>query len=142
MTEKAEEARRVKEEFVASVSHELRTPLNMIIGYTDLIIKSPRAYGKALPSRLLADIASIQRNSEHLVDLINDVLDLSQIDAGHMALNPGWVSIQQMIRGSYYRHPAAIPIQTALPEPGSASRGSHGVLRRHPHSRSGAEPAE
>ena len=97
MTEKAEEARRAKEDFVASVSHELRTPLNMIIGYTDLMMKSPRSYGKALPSRLLADIASIQRNSEHLVDLINDVLDLSQIDAGRMALNRSWASIQQIV---------------------------------------------
>ena len=87
MTEKAEEARRIKEEFVANVSHELRTPLNMIIGYTDLIMKSPQVYSKRLPARLLADISSIQRNSQHLVDLINDVLDLSQVDAGRMALS-------------------------------------------------------
>ena len=50
MTERAEEAKRVKEEFVANVSHELRTPLNMIIGYTNLIIKSPEAYGKRIPT--------------------------------------------------------------------------------------------
>jgi signal transduction histidine kinase/CheY-like chemotaxis protein len=97
MTERAEEARHVKEEFVANVSHELRTPLNMIIGYTNLIIKSPGAYGKLIPSRLLADIASIQRNSQHLVELINDVLDLSQVDAGRLALTRQWTSVREII---------------------------------------------
>ena len=53
----------MKEEFVANVSHELRTPLNMIIGFTDLIMKSPQVYSKRLPARLLADISSIQRKA-------------------------------------------------------------------------------
>ncbi|MBE0696000.1 MAG: hybrid sensor histidine kinase/response regulator [Anaerolineaceae bacterium] len=97
MTERAEEARRVKEEFVANVSHELRTPLNMIIGYTNLIINSPQAYGKQIPTRLLADITSIQRNSQHLVDLINDVLDLSQLDAGRLAFTRQWTSVREII---------------------------------------------
>jgi signal transduction histidine kinase len=76
MTQVAEDARRVKEEFVANVSHELRTPLNMIIGFSELIAKAPHVYG-ALPPALLADITAIQRNSQHLSDLVNDVLDLS-----------------------------------------------------------------
>lgn len=97
MTERAEEARRVKEEFVANVSHELRTPLNMIIGYANLIIKSPEAYGKRIPTRLLADIASIQRNSQHLVELVNDVLDLSQVDAGRLALSRQWTSARDIV---------------------------------------------
>jgi signal transduction histidine kinase/DNA-binding response OmpR family regulator len=100
MTERAEDARRTKEEFVANVSHELRTPLNMIIGYTDLIMKSPQVYGKRLSARLLADISSIQRNSQHLVELINDVLDLSQVDAGRMALTKRWTSIQEVLEGA------------------------------------------
>ena len=100
MTEKAEEARRMKEEFVANVSHELRTPLNMIIGFTDLIMKSPQVYSKRLPARLLADISSIQRNSQHLAELINDVLDLSQVDAGRMALTKHWTSIQEIINAA------------------------------------------
>lgn len=97
LSEKAEEARRAKEEFVANVSHELRTPLNMIVGYADLIIKSPKTYGKNLSSRLLADITAVQRNSEHLIDLINDVLDLSQVDAGRMALTRRWESIANIV---------------------------------------------
>lgn len=100
MTQKAEDARRVKEEFVANVSHELRTPLNMIIGYTNLIITSPGAYAKRLPARLLADISSVQRNSQHLVDLVNDVLDLSQVEAGRMALTRQWASLKEIIEAA------------------------------------------
>lgn len=93
----AEEARRVKEEFVANVSHELRTPLNMIIGFSEMITQSPQVYGLELPAALLADIATIKRNSQHLANLVNDVLDLSQVDAGRMGLNKEWTSVQEII---------------------------------------------
>jgi len=82
----AEEERRAKEQFVANVSHELRTPLNMIIGFSEMILKTPQTYGKVLPASLLADLEVILRNSRHLSRLIDDVLDLSQIDAGQMSL--------------------------------------------------------
>ncbi|NLG51605.1 MAG: response regulator [Chloroflexi bacterium] len=81
----AEDARIAKEQFVANVSHELRTPLNMIIGFSEMILKTPQTYGR-LPRRLLADLAVIQRNAEHLADLIDDVLDLSQLETDQMAL--------------------------------------------------------
>jgi signal transduction histidine kinase/CheY-like chemotaxis protein len=82
----AEEALRMKEQFVANVSHELRTPLNMIIGFSEMIVNTPEAYGGRIPPTLLSDLSVILRNSRHLSDLIDDVLDLSQIEAGHMAL--------------------------------------------------------
>ena len=82
----AEDARRAKEQFVANVSHELRTPLNMIIGFTEMIVRAPQTYGERLPPALLADLNVTLRNSQHLAELINDVLDLSQIEAGQMAL--------------------------------------------------------
>jgi signal transduction histidine kinase/CheY-like chemotaxis protein len=94
----AEEARQAKAEFVANVSHELRTPLNMIIGFTEVIAKSPQLYGGRLPVALMTDIKAIQRNSQHLLTLVNDVLDLSQVEAGHMALSKEWTSIQEMIQ--------------------------------------------
>ena len=97
MHQVAEEARRAKEEFVANVSHELRTPLNMIIGFSEMITQSPQVYGDELPPALLADIAAIQRNSQHLTRLVNDVLDLSQVEAGRMALSRRWVSLQEII---------------------------------------------
>jgi signal transduction histidine kinase/FixJ family two-component response regulator len=83
----AEEARRAKEQFVANVSHELRTPLNMIIGFSEMILKAPEVYGQGIPPVLLADLAVILRNSQHLSNLIDDVLDLSQIETGRMALS-------------------------------------------------------
>jgi signal transduction histidine kinase/CheY-like chemotaxis protein len=100
MYQVAEDARRVKEEFVANVSHELRTPLNMIIGYSEMIVKSPSVYGSKLPASLLADIAAIQRNSQHLADLVDDVLDLGQIEVGRMALAKEPTSIEALIRAA------------------------------------------
>lgn len=93
----AEESRRAKEEFVANVSHELRTPLNMIIGFSEMIIQSPQVYGARLPAALLADITAIYRNSQHLARLVDDVLDLSRIEAGRFALSKEWASVQDII---------------------------------------------
>ncbi len=93
----AEEQRHEKQRFAANVSHELRTPLNMIIGFSEMIPKLSPVYGVELPPALLSDIAAIQRNSEHLSQLIDDVLDLSQIDAGRMVINKEWSSLQEMI---------------------------------------------
>ncbi len=93
----AEEERRTKEQFVANVSHELRTPLNMVIGFSEMILKSPDAYGQRLPANLLADLQVVLRNSQHLSSLINDVLDLSQIEAGQMALVKEWVEIKEIV---------------------------------------------
>jgi signal transduction histidine kinase/CheY-like chemotaxis protein len=93
----AEEARQAKAEFVANVSHELRTPLNMIIGFSDVIIQNPQLYGGRLPAALLTDITAIRRNTKHLSNLVNDVLDLSQVEAGRMALSKEWVSIPEIV---------------------------------------------
>lgn len=100
----AEEERRIKEQFVANVSHELRTPLNMVIGFCEMILKSPDAYagtgGQKLPSSLLADLQVILRNSQHLSSLIDDVLDLSQIEAGQMALVKEMVEIESVVNAA------------------------------------------
>lgn len=93
-----ENARKAKEEFVANVSHELRTPLNMIIGFSDMILESPQVYARRLPPALLADIAAIKRNSQHLATLVDDVLDLSEIEGGYIHLNKEWISLSEVIR--------------------------------------------
>jgi len=93
-----EEARKAKEEFVAHVSHELRTPLNMIIGFSDMILESPEVYATPLPSDLLADIAAIRRNSEHLASLVNDILALAEAETGYMELSKEWISIKELIQ--------------------------------------------
>ena len=102
LRQEAEEARRAKEQFVANVSHELRTPLNMIIGFSEMILNAPQAYsaspsGGRLPPALLADLAVILRNAQHLASLIDDVLDLSQIEAGQMALVRERVALPEII---------------------------------------------
>ena len=81
-----EDARRAKEAFVANVSHELRTPLNMIISFSDMILETPEAYAHHLPPALLADIAAIKRNSQHLAELVDDVLALSEAEVGRLQL--------------------------------------------------------
>ena len=93
----AEEARRSKEQFVANVSHELRTPLNMIIGFSEMAMYSPETYGPNIPQALLADLEIVLRNSRHLSSLIDDVLDLSQIDAGQMALMKELTTLGEII---------------------------------------------
>ena len=96
----AEDERRAKEHFVANVSHELRTPLNMIIGFCEMIMEAPQTYGEDIPSALLADLDVVLRNSQHLSGLINDVLDLSQIEAGQMALTRERVSLTEIVQSA------------------------------------------
>ncbi|MBL8163808.1 MAG: response regulator [Anaerolineae bacterium] len=96
----AEEAHATKAQFVANVSHELRTPLNMIIGFAEMMLVSPPNYGVNIPPMLLADLAVIQRNAEHLAKLINDILDLSQLEVDQMALTKEYVHIPSLVETS------------------------------------------
>jgi signal transduction histidine kinase/CheY-like chemotaxis protein len=96
----AEDERTAKEQFVANVSHELRTPLNMIIGFCEMITSAPEAYGDRVPPTLLSDLNVVLRNSQHLSSLIDDVLDLSQIEAGQMALTKERVSLSEIVQSA------------------------------------------
>ena len=80
----AEEAQKTKMMFVAKVSHEFRTPLNMITGLVGLMADNPRIYTVALPPEMREDLRIVHRNCQHLSNMINDVLSLSQIDAGRL----------------------------------------------------------
>jgi signal transduction histidine kinase/CheY-like chemotaxis protein len=80
----AEEASRAKSTFLANMSHELRTPLNAIIGYSEMLEEETRESGK---SDNVQDLRKIQSAGKHLLSLINDVLDLSKIEAGKMGLH-------------------------------------------------------
>jgi signal transduction histidine kinase/ActR/RegA family two-component response regulator len=80
----AEEASRAKSTFLANMSHELRTPLNAIIGYSEMLEEETRESGDLTA---VQDLQKIQAAGKHLLALINDVLDLSKIEAGKMALH-------------------------------------------------------
>lgn len=93
----AEEAQAAKTAFVAKVSHEFRTPLNMIIGLTDVLMDTPEVYGEALSEELLEDLKIVHRNCEHLSKMVNDILDLSRTEMGHLTLHREWASLTEDI---------------------------------------------
>jgi signal transduction histidine kinase/ActR/RegA family two-component response regulator len=90
----AEQASRAKSAFLANMSHELRTPLNAIIGYSEMLEEEVQDAGKISNVR---DLQKIQAAGKHLLALINDVLDLSKIEAGKMQLHVEVFEIQDMI---------------------------------------------
>lgn len=83
----AEEARALKEQFVANVSHELRTPLNLIVGFAEMMYLSPEIYdGVTWTPMLEGDVHEVYRASRHLQGLVNDILDMARIDASRMPM--------------------------------------------------------
>ena len=89
------EASQHKSQFLANMSHELRTPLNAILGYTELILDS--VYGE-MPEKARSVLDRVQRNGRHLLGLINDVLDLSKIEAGQLILSLSDYSLKNVVQ--------------------------------------------
>lgn len=104
----AEESDRMKSAFLASMSHEIRTPLNAIVGFSGLLplIDSPEEKEEY--------IRLINHNNELLLKLINDMLDLSRIEAGHMELQPSWFDLTELIDESVVEARSNVPPQVEL----------------------------
>jgi signal transduction histidine kinase/CheY-like chemotaxis protein len=95
----AEEARAAKARFVSTVSHEIRGPLNLILGFSRLMALSPERYRAPLPAEYRADVVTIYRNSQHLSSLVDDILDLSQIEAERLPLIKDRMDLETEVLG-------------------------------------------
>jgi len=91
------QANRAKSEFLTNMSHELRTPLNSVIGFSELLER--QLFG-ALNQRQQEYVKDIRESGEHLLDLINDILDLAKIEAGSMKLDLSEFNLYELLQGS------------------------------------------
>ncbi|OGG45101.1 MAG: hypothetical protein A3F84_11785 [Candidatus Handelsmanbacteria bacterium RIFCSPLOWO2_12_FULL_64_10] len=91
-----QEANRLKSQFLANMSHELRTPMNAIIGFTNLVL---RRAGDVLPERQRENLTKVKLSADHLLNLINDILDLSKIEAGRVDIQKKWFDMKELIAG-------------------------------------------
>ncbi|WP_159883242.1 hybrid sensor histidine kinase/response regulator [Paenibacillus puerhi] len=85
----------IKSQFLANMSHELRTPLNAIIGYSEMLQEEAEEMGESV---FVEDLSKISKAGNHLLDLINDILDISKIEAGKMDLHLETCSLPEMIQ--------------------------------------------
>ena len=92
--QKIQEVSRYKSEFLARMSHDLRTPMNAIIGYTRILLRRTR---EVLEERHYRNLENIEISANHLLNLINDILDLSKIEAGRMEIQFQDVDLQQLV---------------------------------------------
>ncbi len=91
----AETANRAKSEFLANMSHEIRTPMTAILGYTDLLTEEGAA--SRPPAERVECVAAIKRNGEHLLSLINDILDISKIESGKLVIESVSVDLPHLL---------------------------------------------
>src|SRR5690606_21528424 len=118
--DQATEASRSKSEFLANMSHELRTPLNAIIGFSEALERE--LFGPVGNPRYREYAEDIHDSGVHLLNLINDILDLSKIEAGHFKLHEDETELDRIIETAtrIVRHRAAqanIALEVTLPEP-------------------------
>jgi signal transduction histidine kinase len=107
-----------KSQFLANMSHELRTPMNSVLGFTEMLADG--LYGP-LPDRAKAALAKVQANGKHLLGLINDVLDLSKIEAGQLTLALDNYSLKQVVQSVVSSTEAlarakGIPLTASVPD--------------------------
>ncbi len=123
-----EAASRHKSDFLANVSHELRTPMNAILGFNEMILD--QVYGD-ISEDLRRPLTDIQQSGHHLLQLINDVLDLSKIEAGRMELAPGEYPVQDAVR-VVWASLGSLAAEKGLGVRDERSGGPSAGLRRQP----------
>jgi len=105
----AERANQLKTRLLANVSHELRTPLNVILGYAATALASPNPYQANLPASLLRDVQHIYASGEHLLRLINDLLDLSRAEIDALELFPETIDVQPFLADVFHSLADSLP---------------------------------
>ena len=112
--DRAEASDRLKSAFLANMSHEIRTPLNAIVGFSSLLASAENVVEKELYNSL------ISHNNELLLNLINDIIDLSKIDAGYLELHQNWFNLTELLDecvAEYARLlPSGVELLTSYPE--------------------------
>ncbi len=118
----AEAANLAKSQFLATMSHELRTPLNAILGFSEII--RDRAFGPDAIERYAEYAGDIFTSGSHLLDLINDILDISKVEAGKLQIEPKWLDLPMLLRASVRlireradEHGIAIALEIPSPPP-------------------------
>ena len=97
-TRQVEASSRAKSQFLANMSHELRTPMNAILGYTELVLDN--TYGE-VPEKIRGVLDRVDKSGRHLLRLINDVLDLSKIEAGQLTLSVADYSMKEVVQSVF-----------------------------------------
>ena len=97
--EQAEAANRAKSAFLANISHELRTPLNAVLGFSELLLREAAGGRERLSPTQAQHLATVHRSGDHLRTLINNVLNLSRIEAGRAVVNPSDFDLHELLAG-------------------------------------------
>lgn len=112
--DRAEASDRLKSAFLANMSHEIRTPLNAIVGFSSLLASAENVVEKELYNSL------ISHNNELLLNLINDIIDLSKIEAGYLELHQNWFNLTELLDGCVAEYarllPSGVELLTSYPE--------------------------
>jgi two-component system, cell cycle sensor histidine kinase PleC len=129
----AQAASKSKSDFIANMSHELRTPLNAIIGFSEVI--KDQTFGAGALARYVEYASHIHRSGLHLLEIINDILDLSKIEAGRFELREERVELGEVVSASLLlvtdrAEEAGVSIDASVPSPSPVIRGDKRAIKQ------------